>query len=124
MRHTIYNFSSSPAAALRLEDIAGYFNPPAASFICRFTPKVPDIILDLGCGPGFTTNMMAETTCCPDTYGMDSSPGFLNLARKRFGNCKFLEYDVTRVPFPVTASILYSRFLPCHLRDPLDVVDI
>lgn len=119
----VYTFGTSPTAALRLEEIAEYFNPPAAGFIRQFTPKVPDIALDLGCGPGFTTSMLAEATGCPDTYGIDNSSEFLGMAQRRFSNCTFLEHDVTTIPYPVTAEIMYSRFLLCHLRDPLCVVD-
>ena len=118
-----YTFGTSPAAALRLEEIAGYFDPLAAVFIRQLTPEMPETALDLGCGPGFTTNMLAEATGCQATYGMDTSPEFLGIARQHFGNCTFMEHDVTTVPFPVTASIMYSRFLLCHLREPLDVID-
>lgn len=118
-----YTFGTSPKAALRLEEIAGYFNPLAAVFIRQLIPEIPDIALDMGCGPGFTTNMLAEATGCQATYGMDTSPEFLKIARQQFCNCTFLEHDVTAVPFPVTANIMYARFLLCHLREPLDVID-
>jgi len=124
MRQTIYTFGTSPSAALRLKEIAEYFNPLAAAFIRRFTPKIADIALDLGCGPGFTTSMLAEATGCRHTYGMDTSPEFLSMAKQHSSNCTFLEHDVTTVPFPVTADIMYARFLLCHLRDPLYVVNI
>jgi len=117
-----YTYGTDAAAAARLEDINRYFNPRAADFIRRFASGVPGIAMDLGCGPGFTTDMLAQATGCRETYGLDSSPAFLEMARRRFSHCKFLEHDITSVPFPVTADLMYSRFLLCHLRDPLDVL--
>lgn len=122
MRDPEYTFGTSSTAASRLEEIGKCFNPLAADFIRQFVPALRDIAVDLGCGPGFTTNMLAEATGCPKTYGLDSSPKFLEMAGQRFSHCTFLDHDVTKVPFPVTADVMYARFLLCHLRDPLDVV--
>jgi SAM-dependent methyltransferase len=119
-----YTYGTSSAAAARLEDIARFFNPLAADFIRPFVPEPRDTAMDLGCGPGFTTNMLAEAAGCRKTYGLDASTEFLAMARRRFPHCVFLEHDVTKVPFPVTADVIYARFLLCHLRDPLDVIDL
>ena len=59
MKAVEYTFGTNSAAALRLEEIGKYFNPRAADFIRQFASGVPDIAVDLGCGPGFTTNMLA-----------------------------------------------------------------
>lgn len=122
MKDIEYTFGTDSAAARRLEEIGKYFNPRAINFIRQFTSSVPDSALDLGCGPGITTNMLSEATNCQKTYGLDSSEEFLEIARKQFSHCIFLEHDITKIPFPVTTDIMYARFLLCHLRDPLNVV--
>jgi SAM-dependent methyltransferase len=122
--NTQYTFGTSSVAAARLEDIAGVFNPLAAEFIRPFVPEPRDTAMDLGCGPGFTTNMLAGAVGCATTYGLDSSPEFLEMARRRFSDCVFLEHDVTKAPFPVMVDVMYARFLLCHLRNPLDVIDL
>ena len=117
-----YTFGTSSTAASRLEETAKYFNPLAVDLIRRFVCTPCDTGLDIGCGPGFTTNMLAEAASCKKTYGLDKSREFLEFANQRFGHCTFLEHDVTQVPFPVTADVMYARFVLCHLREPLGLV--
>jgi SAM-dependent methyltransferase len=117
-----YTFGTSATAASRLEDVAKYFNPLAADLIQRFAYTPCHIAVDIGCGPGFTTNMLAAAANCQKTYGLDRSREFLDIATQRFAHCTFLEHDVTQVPFPVTADVMYARFVLCHLREPLKLV--
>jgi SAM-dependent methyltransferase len=117
-----YTFGTNSAAARRLEEIGKYFNPLSAGFIRQFISGVPDIAVDLGCGPGITTHMLKEATNCQKIYGLDNSSEFLGIARQQFTNCTFLEHDITQVPFPVNADVMYARFILCHLRDPLGVI--
>lgn len=122
MGNSEYTFGTSATAASRLGEIAKYFNPLAADLIQRFASTPRDIAVDIGCGPGFTTDMLAEAANCQKAYGLDKSREFLEIASARFAHCTFLEHDVTQVPFPVTADVMYARFVLCHLRDPLQLV--
>ena len=124
MKDVEYTFGTSPTAASRLEEIAKYFNPLAADLIRRFVRKPIGIAVDLGCGPGFTTNMLAGATGCLKAYGLDDSREFLDMAAQRFNHCTFLQHDITQVPFPITADVMYARFLLCHLRTPLVLVAV
>ncbi len=122
---TQYTYGTDYSAASRLEKIGEHFNPLASDFIRQFKPgPEKGIAVDLGCGPGFTTGMLAEVMETAKTYGLDSSGEFLEMASQRFTNCTFLEHDITRVPFPVSANVMYARFLLCHLKEPLDVIDL
>jgi len=118
-----YTYGTSEPAAARLEAIAKFFNPLSAGFVRDFAPNPVRKVLDLGCGPGFTTSMLSEATGCPVVCGLDSSPDFLAMARERFPHCEFLEHDVTAVPFPVTADLIYARFLLSHLKQPVRLVN-
>ena len=117
-----YTFGTSATAASRLGEIAKYFNPLAADLIQRFASTPCDIAVDIGCGPGFTTDMLAAAANCRKAYGLDKSREFLEIATQQFAHCTFLEHDVTQVPFPVTANVMYARFVLCHLRRPLELV--
>jgi trans-aconitate 2-methyltransferase len=117
-----YTFGTSATAASRLEEIARYFNPLAADLIQRFVSASCDIAVDIGCGPGFTTDMLAAAANCQKTYGLDKSREFLQIATRQFAHCRFLEHDVTQVPFPLTADVMYARFVLCHLREPLKLI--
>ena len=124
MKDIKYTFGTDSEAARRLEEIGKFYNPRSIDFIRQFISSVPDIAVDLGCGPGITTHMLKEATNCRKTYGLDNSSEFLESARQKFKDYTFLEHDITQVPFPVTSDVMYARFLLCHLRDPLKVIHI
>jgi trans-aconitate 2-methyltransferase len=119
-----YTFGTDEDAAHRLETIARFFNPPAAEFIREHVDGPVRAAVDLGCGPGYTTDMLSSAIDCPDVRGLDSSPAFLKMAAERLPQCTFVEHDVTRAPFPVRAEIMYVRFLLSHLRDVVDLVNL
>ncbi len=119
-----YTFGTDEAAARRLEEIARFFNPPAAEFISNSVDGTVDSALDLGCGPGYTTDMLSSAIDCPDVYGLDTASAFLKMAADRFPGCTFVEHDVTRVPFPVRAQVMYVRFLLSLLRHVVDLVNL
>ena len=118
-----YTFGTDEAASRRLEEIARFFNPPAVDFIREHVGGPVGLALDLGCGPGYTTDMLSSAIDCPDVCGMDISSQFLIMAAERFPHCTFIEHDVTKTPFPVQAEVVYVRFLLSHLRDVVDLVN-
>ena len=123
-RHAMkYTFGTSTQAASRLDEIAKFFNPLASRFVPQYADKSATCAVDLGCGPGFTTDMLSHATKCQETCGLDNSREFLAMARNRFTDCVFIEHDVTQVPFPATADIIYVRFLLSHLPHPVRLVN-
>lgn len=122
MKPTEYTYGTDMSAALRLEDIAKFFNPLAKNLIQKFVLDTPDTAIDLGCGPGYTTNMLSEASGCHQTFGLDASVEFLGMAAQNFPRCTFQQHDITEIPFPVPADIMYTRFLLCHLRKPAEVI--
>ena len=119
-----YTYGTSESAECRLEEIAKFFNPLASEFIRQYS-KVPiSSAIDLGCGPGFTTDMLYDVTHCPTVYGFDTSAHFIKRASARFKQCTFIEHDVTQVPFPVQADFMYVRFLLSHLKDVVELVNL
>jgi len=97
-----YTFGTSNKAASRLESIAEFFNPLARSLVREHANEAATTAVDLGCGPGFTTDMLSHATDCPEIYGLDNSQEFLLAARERFSRYTFLQHDATQIPFPVT----------------------
>jgi trans-aconitate 2-methyltransferase len=81
-----------------------------------------DRALDLGCGPGFTTHMVKQAAVCREIYGFDRSDDFLELARARYPTYHFMKHDVTTIPFPIHADIIYARFLLSHLKNAEAIV--
>jgi SAM-dependent methyltransferase len=118
-----YTLGTDRTAALRLETLASFFNPFSRQFIQQHITAPVQSALDLGCGPGFTTAMIAEATGCPNVSGLDSSARFLKAAAARFTQCRFLKHDVSRTPFPVRADLIYARFLLTHLKNQTALVN-
>jgi trans-aconitate 2-methyltransferase len=83
------------------------------------------LVLDLGCGPGFTTHLINDTLRCGRVIGLDASAGFIELARATAAGerMSFLQHDITAIPFPSgCANLIFSRFLLTHLREAEAVV--
>jgi trans-aconitate 2-methyltransferase len=118
-----YTFGTSSEAAARLEAIARFFNPLTARLIREHVVATPGVAIDLGCGPGFTTDMLSRAAGARETYGLDRSGEFLARAGAQYPHCRFLEHDVTVIPFPVSADVMYVRFVLSHLLDPVEVVN-
>src|SRR3954451_13404216 len=58
-----------------------------------------DVVLDVGCGPGFYVADIAERGA--EVIGVDGSPAMLAVARRRIegrDNARLLEGDATRLP--------------------------
>jgi len=119
-----YTFGVDDAGARRLENLAGFFNPLAEAFIRHYLDQQPrQSAVDLGCGPGFTTNMLARVSRCATTYGLDSAEHFIQIAKSRFPDYVFMQHNLTQLPFPVQADVMYVRFVLSHLSHPVDTVN-
>jgi trans-aconitate 2-methyltransferase len=118
-----YSYGTSNAAALRLELLSGLFNPHSEAFIRNYCAGSAASALDLGCGPGFTTDMLSRASGCSKVYGMDSSDNLLAHALKNFPKHSFIRHNVTEMPFPVKPHIIYARFLLTHLQDIVSLVN-
>jgi SAM-dependent methyltransferase len=116
-----YLFRDNETAAKRLEIVSELFDPPSRSFIESCGPYRPELALDLGCGPGHTTRLLAEALRPLRTIGLDLSARFLERARYDVPpGVEFQEHDVSE-PLP-GADVVYSRFLLPHVTDPLPLV--
>jgi trans-aconitate 2-methyltransferase len=115
-----YAFGDSEPAARRLGLLADTFEPPSRAFLTRFAAEPVDLAVDLGCGPGHTTRLVASVLGPRRTLGLDQSESFVALAAAGApAGVAFAVHDVTVVPFPASAAgLVYGRFLLTHLPDP------
>ncbi len=118
-----YTYGTSEGAARRLESIAKFFNPLALGLIRQHLELPVSVALDLGCAAGFSTEMLSHAARGATVYGMDKSSDFLTMARRRCPDIRFLEHDVTVMPFPVEGELMYARFLLSLLKDVVDLVN-
>ncbi len=119
-----YTYGDSAYAADRLDLLARVFEPSSRAFLARAGPMSGSLALDLGCGPGNTTRLIADVLEPDRTIGLDRSFPFLERARGSApSGVSFIEHDVTVTPFPVgPADVIFCRLLVAHLRDRADVI--
>jgi SAM-dependent methyltransferase len=116
-----YLFGDSDIAARRLEVVADVFEEPTKAFLLDAIKDRPGLVVDLGCGPGYTTHLLADVLQCDRAAGLDKSEHFVSLAQSR-EKVSFHVHDITSVPFPVGPSdLMYCRFLLTHLGEPREV---
>ena len=121
----MYLFTDSDQATQRLKYLAEVYEKTTREFVVDVIRSHPQLVLDLGCGPGFTTHLLAELTRCDRAVGIDNSEHFIKLAEQtRTGRVDFCLHDVTSVPFPMTpCDVLFCRYLLTHLKNPLDLIE-
>ena len=101
----------------------------SSALLADAVTRPPALAYDLGCGPGYTTDMVARVTRARRTVGLDSSASFVAAARTRHeeersgGQLEFTAHDVLVLPFPAgPAGLIYCRMLLAHLADPAGAV--
>jgi trans-aconitate 2-methyltransferase len=120
-----YTFGDGDVAAERLALLARVFAPSSGALLGRLSGRAPQLAIDLGCGPGYTTELVAAELGSARVIGLDQSARLLEQARRERANecVSFAQTDVSSPPFPAPlAEFLFSRFLLTHLRDPAAVV--
>ena len=115
-----YTFGDNPRAAYRLTLLASVFEPSSTELLSKARGVEPSRALDLGCGPGHTTEMVCRALGGAETWGIDASASLVDRARARFTPpCTFVVHDMTAVPYPVpVVDVAYARYVLTHLQDP------
>jgi trans-aconitate 2-methyltransferase len=123
-----YTFGDSDLAIARLGLVAEVFEAPSRALLAEAIPTGVDLALDLGCGPGHTTRLLARTCRPRRTVGVDASPRYVEAAAAVTAagegtDVEFVVHDVTATPLPgAPADAIYLRLLLAHLPDPLGLV--
>lgn len=119
-----YTYGDSEFAADRLDLVARMFEPTTRRFLERVGVPEARLAIDLGCGPGNTTRLIADVLRPVRTVGLDRSVTFLERARRGAPpGVEFQEHDALATPFPMgPADVLFCRLLLAHLPDRADVV--
>ncbi len=82
---------------------------PARELTARIALDSPDLIADLGCGPGNSTQTLRERWPDADILGVDNSPQMLERAQREGPRARWLEADLKtwRPAHPV--NLIYSN---------------
>lgn len=119
-----YLFGDSELAARRLDLLARLFADSTRAFLATTAHQRRAAAIDLGCGPGFTTHLIANTLRCDRVIGLDASSHFIELARPTANQrVSFALHDVCAIPLPGAPSdLIFCRFLLTHLKDAAKMV--
>ncbi|HZB10949.1 MAG TPA: class I SAM-dependent methyltransferase [Rubrobacter sp.] len=120
----IYTYGEGDSAADRLALVAELFEGASRSLLSDAVGFRPRLALDLGCGVGHTTRLLAEVLRPVRVVGVERSANFLSKARVAAPEeVSFVRHDVTWTPLPHSgeADLIYARLLLSHLPDPEEV---
>jgi len=107
----------SPASYLKFEDER---TRPARDLLAQVRADRVRTVVDVGCGPGNSTELLATRFPEAEVVGLDSSPAMLEAARRRLPGARFqLANADVWVPAPdvdlVFANAIY-QWVPRHLE--------
>jgi trans-aconitate 2-methyltransferase len=96
----------SPTTYLKFEDQR---TRPAADLLARVPPNAARCVVDVGCGPGNSTELLAQRYPGADILGLDNSPAMLEEARRRLPELRFDAADAaTWIPGP-DADLVFAN---------------
>ena len=121
MSHS-YTFGDSALARERLGIVAETFEAPTRALIADLPPSFVRYVIDVGCGPGYTSALLADAFPMAPITGFDLSPAMLEEARARVPRATFVRADITK-PLKLPADILFARLVLGHVRDSHVVMD-
>jgi trans-aconitate 2-methyltransferase len=91
---------------------------PARDLLAAIPPVEARSAIDIGCGPGNSTELLVERFIGATVRGVDSSPDMIDAARKRLPNVQFDTVDIgtwnESGPFDVIFANAVLQWLPDH----------
>lgn len=82
---------------------------PAHELLARVPLTAPRRVVDLGCGPGNSTELLAARFPQADILGLDTSAAMLASARERLPGCRFEPADIASWSPDAPVDLLYAN---------------
>lgn len=107
----------NPALYRRFEDER---TRPAAELLARVPLEAATRVVDLGCGPGNSTELLVRRFAQAQVKGLDSSAAMLASARERLPQVRFVQADIAEWSPDVAPDLLFAnaalQWVPDHAR--------
>lgn len=82
---------------------------PSRDLLAQVPLRNPRHVLDIGCGPGNSTQVLVDTFPQAKVEGMDSSPDMLAKARKTLPDVSFYQADLVKFEPGATVDLIFSN---------------
>ncbi len=82
---------------------------PAQDLLARVPLESPALVMDVGCGPGNSTNLLVDRWPQADVVGLDSSPEMVDRARTAVPRATFIEADLRFWKPPRAVDLVFSN---------------
>jgi trans-aconitate 2-methyltransferase len=82
---------------------------PSRDLLAQVPLNSARLVIDLGCGPGNSTELLAERYPDAEVVGLDSSPEMLRQARERLPKCTFAQADLATWTPQAPADLLFGN---------------
>ncbi|MHB8762511.1 MAG: methyltransferase domain-containing protein [Coriobacteriia bacterium] len=107
----------NPDSYLRFED---HRTRPAFELVSHVRVDSPKTVIDLGCGPGNSTQVIRERWPGAMVLGLDSSPGMISAARESYPDHEWALGDIGAWSSEQTFDVVFSnaalQWVPDHAR--------
>jgi trans-aconitate 2-methyltransferase len=112
-----YAFGDTDLARERLGLVADTFEAPTRALLGDLPAGGYRYVIDMGCGPGYTTALLRAAIPHSFATGVDASAAMIAEARERVPDAHFAVADVM-AELALPAHLIYARLLLGHLPDP------
>ena len=109
----------NPDRYLRFADLR---TRPAIELLARVPAESPATVVDLGCGPGNSTRLLADRWPSAAIVGLDSSAEMCDRARGDHPDLVFIEGDITEWEPDQPVDVLFSNAALQWIPDHLDLL--
>lgn len=109
----------SPSHYLRFEDER---TRPPRDLLARVPLVGATCVVDIGCGPANSTELLGERFPGARIVGLDSSPDMLDAARQRMPHATFVEADIARWTPNEPVDLLFANAVLQWVPNHLDVL--
>jgi len=91
---------------------------PPRDLLAQVPHERPRRVVDLGCGPGNSTELLLKRFPHAEVIGLDSSPNMLKLARERLPQCRFVEAEIAHWAPDAQTDVVFAnavfQWVPNH----------